>query len=465
MNTNATDFLAAWKSIEESLRTEEGQYGRHSKDANDLLFGLAERNPIVRTNLRDLQQFINMGAVLAGEASREPVVEITTAAVNRAKAIADILKAPPLVVPEFERKVLTIRPNEPLLGVLARMKECDYSQVPVVGADGTIKALLTTDTISRWLADCVSDETRFKRLRETRLEEVLACAEKQQAGSETFEIVSAKMNCFEALKLFEQAVTSGRRLDALIITINGLKRGEIKGIITGWDMPTIVQRTSISRLLAEAARQRNDANQFIREGATYRIRFDKKEWTVKASAGAHYLCELLHHPRQEFRSTELINRLTGNYQATTTVEEPLAEDSSEEFTASVHGSRSSKDFSVEKTVQNYRTRLKKIAEMRSELKRKGDAVDQKHLAELDEECASLGEQIDKMTGLNGRIHAPIKSVVNRGDTIRRAIGRCMDECADRKNQITIKALKDHISDHINFGVICNYTPPPNIKWQ
>ena len=464
MNTNATDFLTAWKSIEETLRTEEGQSGIHSKDSNDLLFALAEQNPIVRTNLRDLQQFVNMGAVLDGEASREPVVEVTSAAVSRAKVIADILKAPPLVVPEFERKVLTIRPNEPLLGVLARMNECSYSQVPVVGADGTIKALLTTDTISRWLADCVSDETRFKRLRETRLEEVLACAEKQQEGSETFEIIREKMNCFVALQLFEQAVTSGRRLDALIITADGSKKGVIVGIITDWDMPTIVQRTSISRLLNEAADKRKDANQFILEGATYRIRFDKKEWTVKASAGAHYLCELLHHPRQEFRSVELINRLTGNNQVTTTVADPPDGDSSEEFVAPEHGSQSGKDSSVEKTVQNYKMRLKKIAEERSKLKREGDDADPDRLAELDEECASLGVQIAKMTGLNGRIRTTIKSEENRGDVIRRAISRCMNERADKKNKAAINLLKQHISDHIKFGVICKYTPPPNIEW-
>ena len=333
------------------------------------------------------------------------------------------------------------------------MKELSYSQAPVVSGNGTITDLLTTNTIARWLATCVSNEGKFQKLRETRLDEVLLCAEEQEEGVKCFEIIRAKMDCFTVLKLFENAASSGRRLDALIITADGTKNGKIVGIITQWDIPNVLQITSISRLLSEVANKKN-ANLFTPEGATYRIRFSNKEWTVKRSAGAQYLCELLHHPREELRSGALINRLTGNNQAIgASGEQP------EEFVAAEQGG----DQSVGTTLKNYKKRIKEIDEELGELERNGADFNQDRINELKEERAAICKEVIKSSNFRGQPRL-VKSTEDRGDTIRRAIQRCLSERTDKKNQSAVEALRLHVSDCMKFGVTCQYTPPPKIEW-
>ena len=461
MDKTTTEFVAIWKLIEETLRVEAGQHGIQGDGPRDLLFALAEKNPIIKQNLRDLQQLVNMGEVLDGTGSRVPVVNVTSEAVKRANLIAKLLKDPPKVMPAFKRAVLHVKPNAVLVDVLTQMKELSYSQVPIVSPDGTIKDLLTTDTISRWLADCVSDESTFHKLREARLNEVLAHAEKQQGDAKPFEVIRSETNCSTVLDLFEQAVASGRRLDALIITADGASKGEIVGIITGWDIPTVLQMTSISRLLADAAKQQDNANLFVCEGSNYRIRFDGTEWTVKKSVGAVYLNELLHHPRTKFNSGELINRLTGDNQPAGTVG-----DDEEEFAATVQGTGSGVDESVATTLGNLNTRIKQIDAELSELEGDGSDVDQHRIAELEEEREKVLRDISHYAGLGGKPRL-IKQTADKGDTIRRAIDRCTKDFAlsTKKNHPAITKLKEHIRLYITYLTSCEYAPPPEIKWQ
>ena len=453
MDDTAARFLTAWKSIKETLRTEACQLGIDSKDFHDLLFAVAEKNPVVHRNLRDLQRFFTIGEVIDGDETREPVIEITSTAATHADAIAKLLRNPPLVDAEFKRDVLQVKPNDLLAGVLEKMKELAYSQAPVVSGDGMIKDLLTTVTISRWLANCVSDEIKYRKLRETRLDEVLLCAEEQNGSTKCFEIIRSKTNCSTVLKLFEEASSSGRHLDALIITADGKKNGEIVGIITEWDIPTVVEKTSISRLLSEIA-IKNNGNLFTNEGATYRVRFADEEWTVKNSAGARYLSELLHNPRKEFNSVGLINRLSGDNREThASGEQP------EEFVAAQKGG----DHSIETTLKNYGRRIKEIKVELAELQKDRADFNHDRINELKEELAAIVEQVNSLQGFNGRPRLP-KSPENRGDAIRRAIQRCLSERTDKKNHSAVEALRRHVSQYIDCNVKCEYSPPPGTEW-
>ena len=457
MNDSAARFLTAWKSIKETLRTEACQLGIDSKDFHDLLFAVADRNPIVHRHLRDLQRFFTIGEVIDGDETHEPVIEITSTAATHADAIAKLLRNPPLVDAEFKRDVLQVKPNDLLVGVLAKMKELAYSQAPVVSGDGTIKDLLTTVTISRWLANCVSDEIKYRKLRETRLDEVLLCAEDQNGSAKCFEIIRSKTNCSTVLKLFEEASSSGRHLDALIITANGAKNGEIVGIITEWDIPTVVEKTSISRLLSEVANKKN-GNLFTAEGATFRIRFCEKEWTVKNSAGARYLRELLHHPREELRSGGLINRLNGdNHGSSASREQP------EEFVAAQPGGQRGADPSIAIALRNYREHIKEIDEELGELERDGADFNRDRINTLLQDREDVLKSINSSTNIRGqpRMH---KTIEDRGDTIRRAIQRCLSERTDKKNHPAVDELKKHVSQYMRFGTNCEYTPPPGTEW-
>jgi predicted transcriptional regulator len=71
--------------------------------------------------------------------------------VNDIQRLAKLVLDPPEVLPAFQKPVQTVEKTDSIRDVLRFFSPRNFSQVPVTSA-GRVVGLLTTNTVSRWLA-------------------------------------------------------------------------------------------------------------------------------------------------------------------------------------------------------------------------------------------------------------------------------------------------------------------------
>ena len=111
-----------------------------------------------------------------------------------------------------------------------------FSQVPVYD-DGVFQGLLTTDTISRWLASGIVREGDI-----IITEETVADVMPHNESLNNVRLIRRNCTLYDVLDYFDQANEKGQRLDALIVSNSGRKEEKPLGIITIFDLPEIYQR-------------------------------------------------------------------------------------------------------------------------------------------------------------------------------------------------------------------------------
>jgi len=229
--SNGERFLKAFQRVEGYLRKrtktkERTPFGKMLEEA-------LKSDPILRHYEKDLKTLKNLRNVLVHD-TEGLLAEPTDKAVELMEKIAEHLLNPPLVEPDFFREVATVAAQAPIAEAVNLMYEHDYSQVPVI-QDGEVQALLTANTIARWLGALVTEE--IFSLSETPVREVLRYAEE----SETWECIPRNVTLFDVLERFERYEKVGKRLAALLVTHGGKRTEKLLGIITPWDLVQVHQ--------------------------------------------------------------------------------------------------------------------------------------------------------------------------------------------------------------------------------
>lgn len=134
---------------------------------------------------------------------------------------------PELVVPRFQKPVISLVMTDTLLTALERISENDISQFPVE-KDGKIEGLLTENGITRWLAHHATKKFPLVDLGDVQVKEVLWEEEPRQ----NYRFIAKNVMMLDAQYQFREQV----QLEALLITQNG-KAGEgLMGIVTRSDV-------------------------------------------------------------------------------------------------------------------------------------------------------------------------------------------------------------------------------------
>ena len=107
-----------------------------------------------------------------------------------------------------------------------------FSQVPVYD-DGRFLGLLTAETITRWLGANLSNGIGL--VEEVSVGEVLGFTE----DPDHWKLVSRRRPVLEVLEMFEASATSGKSLDAVIMTKTGDRTEAPVGILTAFDIPEL----------------------------------------------------------------------------------------------------------------------------------------------------------------------------------------------------------------------------------
>lgn len=232
---NSTRFLNAFVTIEEYLRQRTADHDGFL-GFSQMLRRVGQKEQSVRRLEFDLKEFAQLrNAIIHERAGEEEVIaEPNDLVVTAIEYAADMITKPPTVFPLFKRQVITISPQTPLKKALKIMYSSGISKLPVV-ENGKCVGVLSSNTIARWLGNCV--ETEVLNLEETTVEMVQAFKRKK----ERYTFGSRETDLFSAVALFDEYEHKGQRLLAMLITENGKSTEKIIGIMTLSDLPTAIR--------------------------------------------------------------------------------------------------------------------------------------------------------------------------------------------------------------------------------
>lgn len=239
---NSAAFLNTFSSIEAWLRKQVGT--DRSVSFHQLVERAAEGNSSVRRYRDDLKEFADLrNAIVHERHDGHVIAEPNDRAVADFARICNALLNPPAVIPQFQRRVQTRDLREHVGQAVSDMRAGSFSQLPI-RSDGKVFALLTSETVVRWLASELHND--LISLSETKIEVVLPHTEDQ----EHYCFLSRRATLQDALSRFEDFTSRGKDLDAVLITENGRPDQNLVGILTVYDLPEILETLGLRRMSA-----------------------------------------------------------------------------------------------------------------------------------------------------------------------------------------------------------------------
>ena len=169
VKSNSCRFLDAFNKIERYLR-------RVTRETSRVpfytLIDKASKSSSVAGNFStDLREFADLRNAIVHESTNGHVIaEPNEACVRRIERIASVLHSPPKVVPLFQKDVSTLSPNNSVAEAVHIMLQKSFSQIPIY-TDKEFKALLTTNTVTRWLGSSIEEDIFI--LSETTIKNIL----------------------------------------------------------------------------------------------------------------------------------------------------------------------------------------------------------------------------------------------------------------------------------------------------
>lgn len=234
---NSERYLSAFAAIEKYLKKicNFDTWATFSQVVNEA----SRRISVVRRFEDDLKEFAELrNAIVHERGGGYIIAEPNLRAVERIEQILDVITNPPKVIPTFQVEVLAFDVHTPVAKAVESMAKKDISQVPITDKDNFM-ALLTTDTITRWLGLNVKDDIFC--LNESIIGKVLEYSE----SFDNYKFISKKSTLIETMEAFHLFEDQGKRLDAALITESGKVKEKIIGIVTVADFPKMIQRIGI----------------------------------------------------------------------------------------------------------------------------------------------------------------------------------------------------------------------------
>lgn len=236
---NSDAFLAIFSEVEKWLRAATGA------DRTASFYQLVERaatsTPALRRYKDDLKEFADLRNAITHERTDDHVIaEPNQRALTDFGRLRTALLQPPSVIPQFQRNVKSREDTEPIGKAVRDMREGSFSQLPVL-KDGKVIALLTSETVVRWLANEVSND--LVSLMDTTIAAVLPHVEDR----EHYCFLPRTASLHNAIDKFEEFASRGKDLDAILLSDAGRPDQKLLGILTVFDLPAILETLALRR--------------------------------------------------------------------------------------------------------------------------------------------------------------------------------------------------------------------------
>jgi CBS domain-containing protein len=190
----------------------------------------------VRRHRDDLKEYADLrNAIVHERSDGRPIAEPHDRSVAELQRLAAVISNPPQVLPAFQKKVHTVDGSARISEALSFFFPKNYSQVPVT-SDRGIVGLLTTNTVSRWLA--AQADRELVDLTEHSVLDAL----KHTEHDGNWQIVPRSTLLADIVEAFDNMEAHGKRLDAVLVTNSGKPTETLLGIITIHDMPKALRK-------------------------------------------------------------------------------------------------------------------------------------------------------------------------------------------------------------------------------
>ncbi len=229
----AERFIALYNEIDHFLRVllhEENWVGY-----KELVERASKFDRIVREYEEDLKQIGDLRNAIVHRSTGEIIAVPSEGIVSLASAILEKLKSPPKVIPDFQKDVITVSPDESIAKLMNLMRENDFSKVPVY-ENGKFLFLATAEAVVRYVSENITADLRSAKTRNIA---------NYMEHKDNCRFVSKDTDIFKVAEIFEIYHKNGEKLDAVIITEDGSKGRKPIGIITLFDIGMIYKKMEI----------------------------------------------------------------------------------------------------------------------------------------------------------------------------------------------------------------------------
>lgn len=142
---------------------------------------------------------------------------------------------PPLALSIASQPVVTSAPDAPLSAILEIIDKKGFSQIPIY-QDSCFIGLLTEGGIAKWLSRNAFVGTIS--INHVLVKDILPLEKKHNV-----KFLSRDCSIYELEDAFEQSFNDNEKLEAILITQNGLQSQKPIGIVTSWDLVGIDHTT------------------------------------------------------------------------------------------------------------------------------------------------------------------------------------------------------------------------------
>ena len=232
--SNSDRFLNACENIKDALGEKYPE--QNFKGVGEALrFAEKNRHPVAMkrrkhfNTIRDVRNLMQHSLRSGNTAAVEPSDWLANEAEDLEKRFLRQPRISSVVEPDF----YSCESEEKLHSVLLKMVEHDYSQAPVF-RDGKFVDLLTTNSIARWVSGHLSSNGDLI-MESATVDEVLSCLENFEMPA----VVRLDAPISDVIEILSE---SGFQSGCVLITDTGNRSGQVKGIVTRFDLPRLQDR-------------------------------------------------------------------------------------------------------------------------------------------------------------------------------------------------------------------------------
>jgi len=228
---NSSKFLNYFNEIESYLRRTFGY--PNETGFTYMINETKKKNNIIHKYYYDLYEFSELRNAIVHHYKKIIIAEPNDSVITQISKISELLKNPPKVRELLKNKtsISTLGPDNFLKDFLDIMIKNNYSQIPIV-EDKNVLGLLTSNTITRFLG--INTNNDFSELLNEKLLNILKYTEYKN-----YDFIQIDSSVFNIINKFEEFLSRGRFLDALLVTQNGKNNESLMGIITSWDLQSV----------------------------------------------------------------------------------------------------------------------------------------------------------------------------------------------------------------------------------
>jgi predicted transcriptional regulator len=238
--SNSEDFLGIFSAVEKWLRQQLN--ADRTTSFNSLVDKAAETDRAVMRYRNDLKEFADLRNAIVHERTDSHVIaEPNTRAITDFQHVRSMLMNPPKVIPKFQVIVVFRTLSETVGEAVADMRKGSFSQIPIL-SENNVVAVLTSETVVRWLASEVANELVGPW--ETKIRDVLPHTE----NKDHYCFLSRNATLLDVLSKFEDFSVCGKHLDAILISQDGKSIQKLIGILTIYDLPEIMKELGLKRM-------------------------------------------------------------------------------------------------------------------------------------------------------------------------------------------------------------------------